>query len=91
MEPRNYANYHVVTRKGTKEPLDISIVKKRITDLAYGLNLDYVNMDIIMTKVEQGVYDGITTCELDSLAAETCAYMVDLERCRISFILIIAC
>ena len=69
MEPRNYSNYHVITRKGTKEPMDISIVKKRISDLAYGLNLDYVNIDIIMSKVEQGLYDEISTYELDNLAA----------------------
>ena len=69
MESRNYSNYHVITRKGTKEPMDISIVKKRISDLAYGLNLDYVNIDIIMSKVEQGLYDEISTYELDNLAA----------------------
>ena len=41
--------------------MDISIVKRRISDLAFGLNFDYVNLDLIMIKVQQGVYDGITT------------------------------
>lgn len=43
--------------------------------MAFGLNLQFVNLDLVVTKVQQGVYDGITTAELDNLAAETCAYM----------------
>lgn len=69
MEPNKYSNYTVITRKGKREPMDISIVKKRIGDLAFGLNFDYVNLDLIMIKVQQGVYDGISTHELDNLAA----------------------
>lgn len=56
--------------------MNTSIVRKRMEGLAFGLNLNYVNLDLILTKVEQGIYDGITTMELDNLAAETCAYMV---------------
>ena len=66
----------VVTRDGTLEPLDISIVRKRIEGLCFGLNLDFVNLDLVVQKVEVGVHDGITTVELDNLSAETCAYMV---------------
>lgn len=61
MEPNKYSNYTVITRKGNREPMDISIVRKRISDLAFGLNFDYVNLDLIMIKVQQGVYDGIST------------------------------
>lgn len=77
MEPNRFSKYKVFTRKGTQEPLDISIVRRRMEDLAFGLNLQYVNLDLVTTKVQQGVYDGITTTELDNLAAETCAYMVN--------------
>lgn len=66
----------VTTRNGKLEPMDISIVKKRMEGLSFELNLEYVNLDLILTKVQQGVYDRITTAELDNLAAETCAYMV---------------
>lgn len=66
----------VVTRDGHLEPLDIAIVRKRIEGLCFGLNLDFVNLDLIVQKVEVGVHDGITTIELDNLSAETCAYMV---------------
>jgi hypothetical protein len=56
--------------------LDISIVRRRIEKLAFGLNLEFVNLDLVVSKVQQGVHDGITTIELDNLSAETCAYMV---------------
>ena len=60
---------HVLTRDGTLEPLDISIVHKRLESLAFGLNPDFVNLDLVTQKVELGVHDRITTYELDSLAA----------------------
>lgn len=66
----------VVTRDGTLEPLNIDIVRKRIEGLCFGLNLDFINLDVVVQKVEVGVHDGITTIELDNLSAETCAYMV---------------
>lgn len=76
MEPNKFSKYKVFTRKGTEEILDISIVRRRMEDLAFGLNFQFINLDLVVTKVQQGVYDGITTVELDNLAAETCAYMV---------------
>ena len=59
----------VQTRKGTLEPLDISIVRKRIEGLCFGLNFDFINLDVIVHKVELGVHDKITTVELDNLSA----------------------
>jgi hypothetical protein len=74
----------VVVRDGTLEPLDIGIVRKRIEGLCFGLNLEYVNLDLIVTKVQQGVHDQITSVQLDNLSAETCAYMVPLFPARTS-------
>ena len=59
----------VQTRKGTLEPLDISIVRKRIEGLCFGLNFDFINLDLIVHKVELGVHDKITTVDLDNLSA----------------------
>jgi len=59
----------VLTRKGTLEPLDISIVRKRIEGLCFGLNFDFINLDLIVHKVELGVHDKISTVELDNLSA----------------------
>jgi len=46
-----------------------------LEDLSFGLDFRYVNLDLVVSKVECGVYNGIKTSELDNLAAETCAYM----------------
>ena len=43
-------NYHVTTRRGRKEPLDISIIRRRLEDLSFGLNLQYVNLDLIVLR-----------------------------------------
>ena len=40
----------------------------------YGLDPKHINAALITQKVIQGVYDGVTTVELDNLAAETAAY-----------------
>lgn len=40
----------------------------------YGLDPQHINAAAITQKVIQGVYDGVTTVELDNLAAETAAY-----------------
>ena len=40
-----------------------------------GLNMTFVNLDVVVDKVSQGIYDGVKTSDLDNLAAETCAYM----------------
>mgnify|MGYP000870817450 CR=1 FL=1 len=72
MEPTSSSktkSYHVLTRRGAKEPLDITIVRRRLEDLSFGLNFQYINLDLVVSKVELGVYDGIHTKELDNLAA----------------------
>lgn len=90
MEANSISKYVVITRKGARETLDISIVRRRMEDLAFGLNLKFVNLDLVVSKVQQGIHDEITTVELDNLAAETCAYMVLLILFRTLCILITA-
>ena len=48
MEPNKISKYTVITRKGAHEPLDISIVRRRMEDLAFGLNLQFVNLDLVV-------------------------------------------
>ncbi|KAF8316336.1 hypothetical protein DL93DRAFT_2148725 [Clavulina sp. PMI_390] len=43
--------------------------------LCYGLDMDYVEPIEITKKVIAGVYQGVTTVELDNLASETAAYL----------------
>ena len=66
---------HVVKRNGTREVVKPEMIKERLTKLMDGLNQEYVNLDLVVTKVMQGIYDGVTTEILDNLSAETCAYM----------------
>jgi hypothetical protein len=37
--------------------------------------MDFINLDLVVSKVSQGIYNGVPTSTLDNLAAETCAYM----------------
>jgi ribonucleotide reductase alpha subunit len=50
-------------------------ITSRIAKLCYGLNEEFIIPAQISQKVVSGVYQGITTVELDNLAAETAAYM----------------
>ena len=46
-----------------------------IRRLSYGLDARYIDPAKVALKVIAGLYDGITTRELDTLAAETCAWI----------------
>ncbi|KAI9317154.1 ribonucleoside-diphosphate reductase large chain [Dichotomocladium elegans] len=65
----------VYKRDGRREQVAFDKITARINKLCYGLDIDYVNPVAIAQKVISGVYQGVTTVELDNLAAETAAYM----------------
>jgi len=50
-------------------------ITARVSRLCYGLDPDHVDSAAITMKVIAGVYQGVTTIQLDDLAAETAAYM----------------
>jgi ribonucleoside-diphosphate reductase alpha chain len=62
----------VVKRTGKREDVSFDKITARIKKLCYSLNplVDYIE---ISKKVIQGLFDGVTTTELDNLAAETAA------------------
>lgn len=64
----------VVKRDGRRQPVKFDKITARIKKLAYGLD-PIVDVTEVAQKVCTGVYDGVTTSELDDLAAETAAYM----------------
>lgn len=64
----------VLKRDGRKEPVKFDKITARIEKLCYGLS-DYVDPIAVAKRVVDGVYDGVTTSELDNLAAETAASM----------------
>ncbi|VDC00418.1 unnamed protein product [Peniophora sp. CBMAI 1063] len=65
----------VFKRDGRKERVQFDKITSRISKLCYGLDNDHVNPVEVAQKVVQGVYNGVTTSELDNLAAETAAYL----------------
>ncbi|PVU98956.1 hypothetical protein BB559_001126 [Furculomyces boomerangus] len=65
----------VLKRNGKSERVQFDKITKRINSLCSGLNTDYVDAAAVAQKVISGVYQGVTTAELDSLAAETAAAM----------------
>lgn len=65
---------YVMTRSGQKEPIKFDKITARIEMLAKDLS-NHVDPTSIAQKVIEGIYDGITTHELDKLAGETAAYL----------------
>lgn len=66
---------YVLKRGGRMEEVHIDKITSRIKKLCYGLNMDFVDPVCITLKVINGMYSGVTTVELDNLAAETAATM----------------
>jgi ribonucleoside-diphosphate reductase alpha chain len=62
----------VVKRDGRKESVKFDKITARIAKLCYGLN-PIVDSTKIAMKVIEGVFDGVTTSQLDTLAAEIAA------------------
>lgn len=65
----------VVKRDGHRESVKFDKITARIEKLCYGLEPKYVNPVEVAMKVINGLYDGVTTQELDTLAAEVAATM----------------
>ena len=64
---------YVVKRDGRKESVKFDKITSRIQRLCYGLHPDHVSPISVAQKVIEGLYEGVTTTELDNLAAETAA------------------
>ncbi|MEQ8239176.1 MAG: ribonucleoside-diphosphate reductase subunit alpha [Cyclobacteriaceae bacterium] len=65
----------VIKRDGRRESVKFDKITARIENLCVGLNSDFVKPVEIAKKVIDGLYDGVTTIELDNLAAEISASM----------------
>ncbi|MDX2196647.1 MAG: ribonucleoside-diphosphate reductase subunit alpha [Cytophagales bacterium] len=63
----------VVKRDGRKESVKFDKVTARVERLCYGLDMNFVDPIEVSRKVITQIYDGISTQELDNLAAETAA------------------
>jgi len=66
---------YVIKRDGREERVMFDKITSRIEKLCYGLNQNFVDATAVTMRVISGVYAGVTTIELDNLAAETAAQM----------------
>jgi ribonucleoside-diphosphate reductase alpha subunit len=66
---------YIVKRDGRKEEVKFDNITKRIRALCDGLDAKFIDPVPITQKVIEGFFNGISTQEIDTLAAETCAYM----------------
>jgi len=65
---------YVLKRDGRKEPVMFDKITARVRKMCYGLN-KLVDPVKVAMRVIEGLYDGVTTSELDNLAAEIAATM----------------
>jgi len=63
----------VIKRNGKQEAVHFDKITARIHKLIYGLSISEKDVIEISKKVIQGIYDNVSTTELDNLAAETAA------------------
>ncbi len=69
----------VIKRSGRTEEVSFDKITARIRKMSYGLDTNYVNIIEVSKKVIMGLYDGVSTIELDNLAAETAATMATVH------------
>ena len=63
---------YVVKRDERKETVKFDKITARIIKMCYGLD-PLVSPEAVAMKVIEGIYDGVTTTDLDNLAAEVAA------------------
>jgi hypothetical protein len=64
---------YVIKRDGNRESVKFDKITARIQKLCYGLEPSHVNPIAVAMKVIEGIYPGVSTQELDNLAAEIAA------------------
>ena len=64
---------YVLKRDGRQEAVHFDKITARLKKLSYGLNAEHCDPILVSQKVCAGVYKGVTTSQLDELAAETAA------------------
>ncbi|MDI9325252.1 MAG: ribonucleoside-diphosphate reductase subunit alpha [Alphaproteobacteria bacterium] len=64
---------YVIKRNGTRQEVSFDKVLNRIQELAVGLDQKYIDVTMIARNTIDGLYNDITTAELDVLSAQVCA------------------
>lgn len=61
-------------RDGSLEPVDVIQITKKVARC--GVGLEHINPYLIASKAISGIYDGVTTTELDTLLMQTAAMLI---------------
>ena len=61
------ANRFIIKPDGRKERVQFDKITARVSRLCYGLDPEHIDAAAITQKVISGVYQGVTTVELDNL------------------------
>jgi ribonucleoside-diphosphate reductase alpha chain len=69
----------VIKRDGRKESVKFDKITARIQKLCYGLDANHVDPIKVAMRVIEGLYDGVTTMQLDNLAAEVAASLTTVH------------
>lgn len=69
----------VIKRNGADELVKFDKISSRVKKQTYDLDRDYVDAMEVSKKVISGLYDGVTSKELDKLAAETAASLTRIH------------
>jgi ribonucleoside-diphosphate reductase alpha chain len=68
------AQMHVTKRNGSKEPVDIIKITRKVARC--GAGLDSINPYLVASKAISGIYDGVNTTELDNLLIQTASMLI---------------
>ena len=69
----------VIKRNGKREDVSFDKITARVKKLCYSLDSQFVDPIEIAKKVILGLYNGVTTSDLDNLAAETAASLATIH------------
>jgi len=69
----------IIKRDKTREVVKLDKILNRVKKQCYGLDMNFIEPMEIAKKVISGLYDGISSVELDTLAAETAAALAPLH------------
>src|SRR3990172_10682782 len=73
MDSKNTNFMYVIKRDGRREKVSFDKILRRIEVLCERIKLDRINTIEIAKETINGLYDGITTEEIDHFAAVNCA------------------
>ena len=69
----------VIKRNGARESIKFDKVSARIKRMTYGLNTGFVDYTEVAMKAIGGLYNGVTTVEVDRLVSETAASLASVH------------